>query len=363
MIMYGLLIILYCISIHFTADAMDGTPRTKKDHAVQWIDRNTIAIASSHGCDLVSDIFSKTPTIKNINLIPTSNLICNREETLLGCMSEQYFTVYDISDIKKIKEEWHQFTGGKPSSATFGPHNSIFICIKDQLFSNQSKLAPTLPFTGASEPICIDCHPNKKEIAYPLHSTTLTIRSLESIFFSANHYLEQIQEDAIQQAIYSPSGSHIALLTRDRKVFIHDVTTKTTRIIGHYHGATFFDDSIIALIYTPTSTIDFWNYKTQKLIAWKHVGPGQILHHNYLPNILGFYPDQWYFAAIVENKYNTYPISISLIKNKCIFLYWLMKQFFCNPENQILPPDMVKLIMFRIIEPHLYCLLVTNKLQ
>lgn len=332
---------------------MDVPSREKKEYAVQWIDRNTLAIASSHGCNLVSDIFSKTPIIKKINYIPTYNLLCNREKTLLGCMSEQYFTVYDISDTKKIKEEWHQFTGGNPYSATFGPNNNIFICIRDQLFSNQSRLAPTLPFTGTSEQICIDCHPNKKEITYPLHNTTLAIRSLESVLFSDSHYLEEIKEDAVQHVIYSPKGNHIALLTRSNTVFMHDVATKKTNKIGIYRHATFFDDSIIALICNACTIVDFWDYKTQKMVSWKNIHPKEICCRNPSSNILSFSPDQWHFAAINTNKYETYPIPISLIKNKCIALYGLMKQCFCNPDKPILPLDMVRLIMFRIIEPHL----------
>jgi len=349
MTFYGIFMILYCITLPLITLAMNNTSRKTKDHAVQWIDHNTIAIASTHGCHLAFNVHSKTPDIKKVHYIPTYNLIYNRTKKILGCMCEQQFIVYDI---EKIRQVWHQHTHGNQYSAAFGPNNSIFLCVQQKLFSNQSKPAPTLPYTGKHKDINIACHPTTKKIAYPLHNTALAIRSMESIDFTT-HTFEKLKGDAIQHLIYSHDGDHIALLTDDHNVLIHDVANKETKKIGRYHSATFFDDSIIALIDNQTSVIDFWNYKTQQLVAWKYVLPEQFPCSNAVTNILDFSPDQLYFSTIIENKCTIFPVPFALTKKKFIFMYWLMRQHLCDPEKPIFPPEVIRLIMLPIVNPWL----------
>lgn len=354
------LIALYIALFFGTTQTMDIEIAELKDlKALLWIDRNTLALASTDGFFLLKDVYCPNRTLEKIHDYPTHNLTTNQTISLIGSFCTERFIVYNATT---FKETWSKQVYNNNYSATFGPNESIFLRNDEALYSNLFNEGITLPFTGGNNNFGIAVHPTKLKIAYPSHSGVITKRSVS--WDDDNNNNKTIQNDyfndgsiphSILHPIYTPDGKDIILRLEGEHIFIYDAKNKSKikqpQFMGRYFNIKFFDESTLALMFNH-GTIDFFDCTRKTIIAKSRSLPRELYITKNFANIFDFSPHKRHFAAIFGNKIAIRATPLCLVIKQFVFIYWLMQQNFCNPEISILPREVVQLIMQCLIAPH-----------
>ena len=254
----------------FNAQFNDQKPPTILS-AVALFDCETAAIGSNKSCFLIRNASQPEEAQQPVKLLaqPIYNLITNKKKRLLGVFCKNFFAVYNIDTLKKI---WLKPIYSQHSLAAFShTDDTIFLCDNKQLISN-NKLSMKLPYTGSRTRLSIECHPTKNMLLHPCSNSTL--REYSFVDKTAKLYKPIITgSDTIWRILYDSTGSCIAILTNNRRIYIYNPKSNTTiPVLNRENGTPYSqcqnfifvpNSDMLAFSCLNQKMIYFWNFKCQ----------------------------------------------------------------------------------------------------
>jgi len=340
---------------------MDRKTTIEGVNTVAFISNDTLVVGSIAGAYLCKH--TNQGPITPLNKTPTYNIITDLPQKKIGLLCKNFFLVYNTETKQKTKS--YLIPNGNSYSAAFSSiDNTNFICQNEQLMGDSSV---TPPFTGANNYFGVACHPTKKHILYPCSNTTLLEKALDNC--STTCYCPTIDTpvyprhsdyipDSIRSALYSPDGTHIAILTDKKNIFIYNPATKKTNPVvlncSCINMAFIPHSSLIGLLCVCNS-IHFVDCKIPKKIAQidSLVPKGTSLTQNILINTLDFSPNGTQYAAVVNHKCfidDIPPNAMSVVtKGKILSIYYLLKKY-SYQNHYFLPLEVIQLFIQKLFD-------------
>lgn len=322
--------------------------------AVVFLKNNRVAIGGENGSIIgTCNNENQLSKIQKITHHRTHHLAANKDYTLLGLSlveknekeNRAIQAIYSI-DSKELMII--------PDSINANITSIAFSSIENIFFAwHEGTLLTYNPQSGTSKKYicfntllpnrCINCHPTKNGIIYPLTNESLAITDIHENKITNTKLMITFSEGTqknIRLCEYSPNGSIIALRNAHQYYLVSydgSLTTASplTNPLETYIGCGFHPHQSIIAVLTLSGHIDFFNYKTYELIATtKPLFHTSVYKHHSKYRWLDICPQGHKLIAILNNEYRI----VDIPQNNIFAIYkaFLMQEIPKDMRNYIM---------------------------
>jgi len=351
----------------------------KQPQSVICFPNNIVAIAGEDGCK-VCEFSPNTKTINVNNNFPKhyKGIAAHPNKKMLAFYSNNSTTsnttlaIYDVATTIKL---WDTSTKLLGHPIFIPMTNEIVTCAARsdlQSFNRNtnSPLSKILDLPGNKS--SYTSHPKEKELLFITDNNVITIlRYMQSrLIFST--------KENIAFCKYSPDGLLIAVNHGENGCSILDPSIGNHKEIGDsflnpkvgsykwlidndknkpqctamaFHPTT----STLATLSMHGGTIYYWNFTTQQLITTTSLTVAEeecnFISPEYpLNQRLDFSCDGTQLIVALNDKCLILEVPFKIFKDKCIFIYWLLKNYQRNQIFHTIPDDIIALLMHNLLE-------------
>lgn len=354
----------------------------KEPQSVICFPNNIVAIAGKDGCNVCE--FS--PNKKNINLsnFPThyQRIIAHPNKKLLAFYSNNSkesdikLAIYDIATTKKLWDTTTELFGHPVFIPTT---NEIVTCsarsdLQTFDYTTNSPIQPRMLDLPGNRSFYTS-HPKERELLFVTDYNCEQAKKICTITISQptkwRRLAFPIQENVFG-CKYSPDGSLIALNHGIYGCSIFDPKTGSCKLLAedradnHTFTPYSFRPYCAAMVFHPTmpilatislgcGTIYYWNFIIQKLIAKTKLTASEEECNFNVPGYpfnqrLDFSWDGIRLIVALNDKCLILEVPFKIFKDKCIFTYWLLKNYQHNQISHTIPNDIIDLLMHNLLE-------------